>query len=150
MSLSGGAKQERPMSFSLTLCVSCLDRTESFYREILHLSILRQSLQKGMPDILILNHGSGIVLFREKVALESQHPAIFSPLDRHPWGLGCSIEFEVADLEQVRREFSRRQLHLLYELSDEEFGWQELWLHDPDGYLIILSQSSSGTGLKVK
>jgi catechol 2,3-dioxygenase-like lactoylglutathione lyase family enzyme len=143
-------KQVFFMSFSVTLCVSCLNRTESFYREVLHLSILRHQLQRGMPEILILNHGSGTILFREKVALQSQHPALFAPLDRHPWGLGCSIEFEVADLEHVRREFARRQQPLLYELSDEEFGWEELWVHDPDGYLIILSQGPSETDPRAK
>lgn len=127
------------MTLTLTLAVADLTRTEAFYREVLGLDITWQRPRPDLPPVLILRYGNGTILFRERAVLQARHPAIFEHLDRHPCGTGLSLDFEVEDLALCHRAVDRRRLHTLYELQDDETGWQELWLYDPDGYLVTLS-----------
>lgn len=128
------------MDLTLTLAARDLDTTEFFYREILQLPIERFVPAEGHPPVLILGQGDFTILFRQQEVLEALHPAVFQHLERHPLGVGATLEFSVADLDPVQRAISRRQLHTLYELEDEEFDRREIWLHDPNGYLVILAQ----------
>ena len=127
------------MGITLTLGVTDLKRTLEFYREILQLEITEHRMRPHLPPLLLLQRGNTTVLFRDLSTLQALHPAIFEAVERHPRGLGMTLEFSVADLAAICRNISRRQLHTVYELVDDESGWQELWLHDPDGYLVILS-----------
>lgn len=128
------------MSFTLTLAVRDLDRTDLFYREVLQLPVERFIPAEGHPPVLLLSRGDTVLLFREQEVLAALHPALFQHLDRHPAGVGVTLEFSFPDLAPIRRAIFRRQLHTLYELQDDEFRRQELWLHDPDGYLVVLLQ----------
>lgn len=128
------------MNFTLTLAVHDLERTDTFYGEILELPVDRFVPLPGHPPLLLLGHGDATVLFRETAVLEALHPALFQNLDRHPRGVGVTLEFTVKTLKPALRNIARRGLHTLYELEDEEFGRREVWLHDPDGYLVILSE----------
>lgn len=128
------------MTFTLTLAVSDLERTADFYGELLELAIERFVPISGHPPVLLLGHGEATVLFRETAALEALHPALFQNLERHPRGVGVTLEFSVRELNPLLKKFARQQLHTLYELVDDEFNRREVWLHDPDGYLVILSE----------
>lgn len=128
------------MNFTLTLAVSDLERTTDFYGELLELPIERFVPVTGHPPVLLLGHGDATVLFRETAALEALHPALFQNLERHPRGIGVTLEFTVRELKTILKNIARRQLHTLYELEDDEFRRREVWLHDPDGYLVILSE----------
>ncbi|ORJ62101.1 VOC family protein [Geothermobacter hydrogeniphilus] len=127
------------MSLTLTLAVADLDRTEFFYRDILGLQLETFEPAPEFPRVLLLLCGDTAILFRRQQALEASHPALFEHLDRHPKGVGMTLELELPDLEAARRAIDRQQLHLLYELDDDEFKRREIWLHDPDGYLLILT-----------
>lgn len=128
------------MSLTLTLAVADLERTERFYQEILGLTLESFEPSPGYPRVLLLISGSAAILFRQQRALEASHPALFQNLDRHPKGVGMTLELELPDMAATRRAIEQREMHLLYELEDAEFNRRELWLHDPDGYLLILSQ----------
>ncbi len=128
------------MPVTLTLGVRDLDATALFYREILLLDLETFVPAPGHPPVLILRQGDAVVLFRELDTLEALHPALFQNLSRHPLGVGTSLEIQVSHLQPALKNIARRDLHLLYELEDEEFGRREIWLHDPDGYLVILSE----------
>lgn len=130
------------MNFTLTLGVNDLDRTAAFYGEILRLPVETFVPAAGHPPLLILRQGDATVLFRPLEVLEASHPALFQNLSRHPLGIGMTLEFTLADLKPILRTIHRRQLHLLYELEDDEFDRREIWLHDPDGYLVVLCQES--------
>ncbi|OHB33373.1 MAG: hypothetical protein A2X84_01560 [Desulfuromonadaceae bacterium GWC2_58_13] len=130
------------MNLTLTLAVTDLDRTAAFYNDILQLSTERFVPAEGHQPLLLLRRGDATILFCELETLEAQHPALFQSLYRHPLGIGLTLEFTVADLKPVLRAVDRRQLHLVYELVDDEFDRREIWLHDPDGYLVILCQES--------
>ncbi len=128
------------MNFTLTLAVTDLERTEIFYGELLALPVERFVPAPGHPPVLLLGNGETTVLFREAHALEAMHPALFQNLERHPRGVGVTLEFTVAALKPILKKIARKQIHTLYELEDEEFRRREIWLHDPDGYLIILCE----------
>lgn len=126
------------MSFILNLAVEDLERTLEFYREVLGLPVERFAPAVGHPEVLILRRGETTLLFREIEVVEALHPALFQNLHRHPLGVGLSLEFSLPDLCGASHNLDRRGLHTLYELDDAEFGRAELWLHDPDGYLVVL------------
>jgi len=130
------------LGFTLTLAVQDLDTTAHFYGEILQMSIERLIPAPDHPPVLILRHGPATILFRELPVLEALHPGLFQNLDRHPLGVGVSLDFSVDDLAPLRRVIDRRQMHILYELEDRQFNRAELWLHDPDGYLVVLNQEN--------
>lgn len=128
------------MNFSLTLAVSDLERTAAFYGELLELPVERFEPAPGRPPVLLLGRGESTILFRETAVLEAMHPALFQNLERHPRGVGMTLEFSLANLTPVLKKITRRQLHILYELEDDEFRRREIWLHDPDGYLVVLGE----------
>lgn len=126
------------MNLMLTLAVCNLEQTAVFYREILQQDLEHFSPAPGHPPLLILRRGDAAILFRQTADLESSHPALFQNLERHPRGVGLLLELSVPRLAPIRRQIDRHGLHLLYELEDDEFHRHELWLHDPDGYLVAL------------
>jgi catechol 2,3-dioxygenase-like lactoylglutathione lyase family enzyme len=128
------------MSLSLTLAVADLDRTEAFYRNLLRQPIERLTPLVGHPPLLLLLLGDSALLFRQSSALSATHPALFQNLDRHPKGVGMALELIYDDLGPISRSLDRSEHHLLYELRDDEHHRRELWLHDPDGYLLMLIQ----------
>lgn len=130
------------MHLTLTLGVRNLERTAEFYGKTLQLETERFAPTPGEPEFLLLPCGDTAVLFRELAALESRHPALFQNLDRHPLGVGVTLEIPLETLAPVAHNIARQRLHTLYELDDEEFGRRELWLHDPDGYLVILTEET--------
>lgn len=130
------------MNLTLTLGVADLDRTADFYQNVLQFAVERFVPGDGHQPLLLLRRGDACILFCELETLEAQHPALFQNLYRHPLGIGMTLEFTVADLKPVLRAVDRRQLHLVYELEDDEFDRHEIWLHDPDGYLVILCRES--------
>lgn len=127
------------MSFTLTLAVSDLERTADFYREVAGLQPELFVPATGHP-VLLLACGDTVILFRQTRSMEALHPALFQNLERHPRGVGVSLEFQVSDLQPLLRLIARRQLHILYDLEDDEHRRREIWLHDPDGYLVVLHQ----------
>ncbi len=132
------------MNLTMTLGVNDLDQTAAFYSELLHLPIERFVPAPGDQPLLILRRGDATILFRELQTLEALHPILFQNLSRHPLGIGMTLEFTVTDLAPILRAIDRQQRHLLYELEDDEFDRHEIWLHDPDGYLVVLCQENPG------
>jgi len=128
------------MNLTLTLAVADLERTAEFYGGVLGLELDRFVPMPGHPPVLLLCRGDATILFRPTETLASLHPALFQNLDRHPRGVGMTLELDFEDLRPVAKNIFRQKLHVLYELEDDEFHRRELWLHDPDGYLVILTE----------
>jgi len=128
------------MHLSLTLAVADLQQTENFYREILLLSPLWGETRAGMADFLVLHCGQTCIVFRQQEELEARHPALLQNLSRHPRGVGVQLEFSCPDLSRVRRRIEHYRWPVSYELDDEEHRRREIWLHDPDGYLLVLNE----------
>jgi catechol 2,3-dioxygenase-like lactoylglutathione lyase family enzyme len=132
------------MSLTLTLAVDDLARTAAFYREILGRELESFVPLPGHPPVLLLHLDEATILFRESAALEALHPALFQNLERHPRGVGMMLEFSTEDLGPTLRAIARFDLHVPYEIDDAQFCRREVWLHDPDGYLIVLSEEARG------
>ncbi len=128
------------MQLSLTLGVADLQRTADFYREILQLNPLRSQADGKTPDFLLLRCGETCLVFRQLAELEAQHPALLQNLTRQSLGVGVQVEFSCPDLTVVRSCIERYQWPVAYELEDDEHQRKELWLHDPDGYLLVLNE----------
>ena len=131
------------MHLSLTLGVADLQQTEDFYREILQLTPERSITGGNMPDFLLLRCGATCVVFRPLVDLEAQHPALLQNLTRQSLGVGVQLELSCPDLSTVRRAIERYQWPVAYELEDEQHRRSEIWLHDPDGYLLVLNEENA-------
>lgn len=128
------------MLLSLTLGVADLQQTENFYREILQLSPEWGQPKIGMSDFLLLRCQQTCIVFRQLDDLAAQHPALLQNLNRYPLGVGLQLEFSCPDLSLVRRSTERCQWPINYELEDDEHQRSEIWLHDPDGYLLVLNE----------
>ncbi len=128
------------MQLSLTLGVAGLEQTENFYREILQLAPQRCRAGAEGSEFLLLRCGETSILFHRLTDLERQHPALLQNLDRQPLGVGTRFEFACPDLTDVRRAIERCQWPVNYELEDAEHQRSEIWLHDPDGYLVVLNE----------
>ncbi|OQY16290.1 MAG: hypothetical protein B6I36_10480 [Desulfobacteraceae bacterium 4572_35.1] len=133
------------MSLIITLAIDNIDRSNYFYRDILQLPIQRHILQENNQEVLAITQGDSLILLREASEVEAEHPAALQHLQRQSRGVGVSFDFQVDNLEQIHHTIERQRLTLLYELDDQEHGIHELWLHDPDNYLIILTQSNADT-----
>jgi len=127
-----------PDTLSVTLAVADLAATENFYAATLGLTVERFVPLPGHPPLLLLRCGDATLLFREDAVLEALHPAALQHLQRHPRGVGVVLELTLADLGGAIRRLASRRWPLLYELEDGEFKRKEIWLHDPDGYLLVL------------
>ena len=134
------------MSLMLTLAVAELARTALFYREILGLTLQPLTGVGGAPAGLLLRRGDAVVLFRETVRQQALHPLLFDHYQRHPHGVGLTLELTLPDLSPVLRAIDRHGLHPLYELEDGEHRRREVWLHDPDGYLLVLCEEGEEQG----
>ena len=128
------------MQLSVTIGVADLDQSEMFYREILGLSPQRGRVAAQFPEYLLLRCNDSSILFRQLDYLEAQHPALLQNLSRSPLGVGLQLELTCPDLAQIRRNIHRFQWPIAYELEDQEHQRNELWLHDPDGYLLVLNE----------
>ena len=127
------------MSLTLTLAVADLERTAAFYA-LMGLPPERFVPLPGHAPILLLPQGDATILFREDATLAARHPALFDDLDRRPRGIGTVLEFSVADISGALRAIERHHIVPCYELEDDEFHRREVWLHDPDGYLVVLAE----------
>ena len=131
------------MDFSLTLAVNDLHETEAFYRRILNLSPEWGPTCPGTSPFLVLRCSQLFVVFRTISDLECCHPALLQNLTRHPLGVGLQLEFGFTDLDAILGNLRRQQWPICYELEDDEHRRKEIWLHDPDGYLLILNEENA-------
>jgi len=128
------------MQLTLTLAVADLQQTADFYADILHQSPAWKETGPGMAHFLFLQCQQTGIVFRQLDDLEAEHPTLLQNLIRHPLGVGVQLEFACPDLSSIRRNLERHRWPVSYELDDEEHQRREIWLHDPDGYLLVLNE----------
>lgn len=128
------------MQLNLTLAAVDLEKTEKFYREILMLSPRFILNSRGEKSYLLLALGNMKIIFQPLPEIEAQHPVLLQNLTRSPRGVGVQLEMECNNLEEIYHRVHHFHLPVAYELEDREHQRRELWLHDPDGYLLVLNQ----------
>jgi len=130
------------MSLIITLAVDDISRSAHFYRDLLQLPTQYHSMQDNHEEMLLIPQGDTTLLLRQVSAVEAEHPAALQHLQRQTRGVGISLDFKIDNLDIIIRTLEQNKVATLHELDDQQHGIRELWLYDPDHYLIILTQTS--------
>ncbi len=130
------------MNLHLTLGVESLEHSMNFYRDIPGLAPEWLHDPQKTARGVVIHTPTLSVVFIPLTAMEQQHPALLQHLSRERLGAGVQLEFSCPDLNTLSRIAKKRQWPILYELEDTEHQRRELWLQDPDGYLLIFNQES--------
>lgn len=128
------------MALNLTLAAADLEKTAIFYRKILLLLPELMPNSRTENNSLVLMFGEMRVVFQNLQDMEARHPAMLQNLTRSPLGVGIQLELSYDTLDDVERLIKYYHWPIAYELDDQEHRRRELWLHDPDGYLLVLNQ----------
>ena len=128
------------MQLNLTLGVVDLEKSAKFYREILLLSPEFFRNSNAEEAYFILSCGGTNVVFQQLQYMEIQHPVLLQNLTRTPLGAGVQLELSCNNLDDIYRKVNYYRWPIVYELEDQEYRRRELWLHDPDGYLLVLNE----------
>ncbi len=128
------------MQLNLTLGAVDLAKTERFYRDVLLLSpeFLRHG--SAATGSLLLPCGATKIVFQQVREMECRHPALLQNLTRVPLGVGVQLELSCNNLDDIYRRVRYYRWPIAYELEDREHQRRELWLQDPDGYLLVLNE----------
>lgn len=129
------------LCFNLNVAVANLGVTEAFYSGILDLPIRRPYSGSGSPDHLLLGMGGCTVVFIEDESLVRMNPATAQTLAAFPKGVGVMFRFDVVDLVGICDALTDEGLEIAYYHEDPVSRGKELWVYDPDGYLIVLEES---------
>jgi uncharacterized glyoxalase superfamily protein PhnB len=133
------------MNVSLQLTVADLSTTEAFYGGILELPIRRALTVRGAPEHLALAHNGWELVFVEEDAVVREHPVLDERLSSFPKGVGMTLHFRVTDIEGIYDAIMEEELEVLYPLEQKPYGLKDLWCFDPDGYLVVLEESTRTT-----
>ena len=128
------------MRLNLTLATLDLEKTEKFYREVLLLSPEVIQNSHAEDSFLVLVVGPMKMIFQRLQEMEAQHPALLQSLIRTPLGAGIQLELSCKNLDDIYRMVNYYHLPIAYELDDQEHQRRELWLQDPNGYLLVLNE----------
>ncbi|SDZ74353.1 hypothetical protein SAMN05660420_00069 [Desulfuromusa kysingii] len=128
------------MQLNLTLAAADLLKTEHFYREILSLSPQLMPLSHLEDNCLLLSFKNMQIVFQQRQSMEAQHPLLFQNLDRILPGAGVQLEISCDNLDHLQQQLADHHWPVVYELDDQEHQRRELWLQDPDGYLLVLNE----------
>lgn len=131
------------MQLSLTLAAVDLEKTEKFYREVLLLSPQFIKSSHAEKTYLLLIFGNIRIIFQRLQDIEAQHPALLQNLNRAPLGVGVQLEMSCDNFDDIYRRVSHFHWPVSYELEDHEHQRRELWLQDPDGYLLVLNKEDA-------
>lgn len=127
------------MELSLTIGTGNLEQSMNFYRQIPGLNPDWINSSFGEKTAMVIHTQTLKVVFIPLEVMERQHPALLQHLSRERLGAGIQLEFTCPDLSDLYRIATKQQWPILFELDDREHQRRELWLQDPDGYLLIFN-----------
>ncbi len=127
------------MTLNLTIGVTDLDKSEAFYRDLLGLQVFSAHRDQG-GGYLLVDCGNCQLVLQPVTTLMATHPVLFQNFSRQQPGNGVQFELTCCNLDKVMKQLERHQWPVHYELDDQEHGRRELWVQDPDGYLLVLNQ----------
>jgi len=133
--------QGRNVKASIQLAVDDLSTTEAFYGGILELPVQRALTVPGAPEHLTLFSNDWELIFVETDAVLRNHPLLEERFDVFPRGVGMTLHFAVADLDGIYAAMLEEDIEIFYPLAVKPYGMKELWVFDPDGYLVALEES---------
>lgn len=125
---------QKPSQLShLILDVKDLDRSLSFYHDMLDLPITREDNWDG-HRLAYLSTGQTQILLLQQPQHE-QNPM----LDRSG---GLVINFKVTNLPAMAQDLERQNVQVLRSLETALWGDTTFLVADPDGYAVLLSEST--------
>jgi uncharacterized glyoxalase superfamily protein PhnB len=127
---------------TIQLAVADLDTTEAFYAGILELPVQRAMTVLGAPEHLSLKLEGCELIFVEEATLLKVHPVLEERLSMFPKGVGATLHFRVEGLDEIYQAIMEESLEILYHLEEQPYGVKDLWCFDPDGYLVVLEEST--------
>ena len=129
---------------SIQLSVADLDSTEAFYCGIVDLPVQRAITAPGAPEHLVLDLGASRVIFVVDSEVAERHPVLQARLETFPRGVGMTLHLEVEGIDEIYKAILAEQLEVFYPLELKPYGAWELWVFDPDGYLLVLEEPANG------
>ncbi|OYT26131.1 MAG: glyoxalase [Candidatus Altiarchaeales archaeon ex4484_96] len=124
---------------SLQFTVKDLDRTYQFYRNVLGFYIERV-LEEESFDYLLLKKDGYELIFESEEAVRKLHPKLSDKWGDGVRGCGVALNFVVCNLYEIYGRLRAHNITILYDIAEKHYGMREVWLFDPDNYLIVLSE----------
>jgi catechol 2,3-dioxygenase-like lactoylglutathione lyase family enzyme len=128
------------------IAVSDVEASSHWYQELLGCRSAH-----GGPEYERLEMGGVLVMQLHRFEVDHHHGPIGNADDK-PYGNGVLLWFEIDDFDDAVRRASAMEADVVLPRHrnppDGDGGpnhW-ELWLHDPDGYTIVLASPDGGAG----
>jgi catechol 2,3-dioxygenase-like lactoylglutathione lyase family enzyme len=121
------------------ICVTDVPRSSLWYRELLGLESAH-----GGDEYERLQRGDALLLQLHGFEVEHHHGRIGDPSIR-PYGNGLALWFEVDDFDDAVRRAEAIRAEVVYPPHRNPPAGpggpdhREIWLRDPDGYLVVLA-----------
>ena len=132
----GQAAQQDGIVLTQMLIVADVERSVSFYRDVLGATVLREhspAMLRFHNGWLVINSGGGPTPDKPEVTMTPPEN-----LNR----VSTLMNVRVADIATVYREWNERGAQFLTEPLDNHGAEQRCYLRDPDGYLIELGATT--------
>lgn len=115
------------------ICVHDVEASSRWYQRLLGLAS-----DHGGPNYERLVDGGRLVLQLHQWLVEHQHGRLGDPSDR-PYGNGVLLWFELEDFDDAVARAVELKADIFKPRHRSENAHYECWLHDPDGYTIVLA-----------
>ena len=132
----------RQPSISVQLAVADLAVTEAFYAGILDLPVRRALTVPGAPEHLSMRTDGFDLIFVDEATILKTHPVLEDRFAMFPRGIGATLHFSVQGIDDIYKALLDEELEILYHLEEQPYGVKDLWCFDPDGYLVVLEEST--------
>ncbi|KAI9081273.1 hypothetical protein K1719_036773 [Acacia pycnantha] len=131
-----GAREALPLLSLNHVSLLCRSVWESvrFYEDVLGFVLIKRPSSFKFNGAWLYNYGIGIHLIENAEIMEVGFERPINPKDNH-------ISFECRDVEEVKRrleELGMRYVTAVVEGDEEDSSVDQVFFHDPDGYMIEL------------
>ena len=121
------------MQLAPLICVKDVEFSSRWYQQLLGC----QSGHGG-AEYERLNFNERLILQLHDWKVDNQHGPLGDP-DLRPYGNGVLLWFELQDYEAAVQRAAELKVDVLKPShKSENLNW-EFWLHDPDGYVVVLT-----------
>ncbi len=125
-------------AFTVNLLVRDVARSVAFYR-----GVFGAEERYSDPDFAAMRLGQLEFMLHADHTYD-EHPWYRRLLEEHGRGLGAELRLfgvDPDDLESRARELSAT---VLQSATDKPFGWRDVWVQDPDGYVWAAGSAIGG------
>jgi len=115
------------------ICVHDVEAVSAWYQQLLGCTS-----GHGGGEYERLMDGERLILQLHRWDVDHDHGPLGDP-SRRPYGNGVVLWFELGDFDAAVQRASGMKVDTLKERRFSENGNWEYWLHDPEGYTIVLT-----------